>query len=1114
MYKRNLSYSILNKKIKTEVAVIIILYAVAIITSIEVYTIKNYLDKQLGDFNVPNVIDMSNFENSGQGITYYISAEGTSSEGTDINNPMSLETANSKTFKTNDRILLKCGDIFYGNINFNVKKVDNALLYIGNYGEGEMPRINGAKIINKKDAWEKLEEYEDVYAIDLTNTNNFEGIQSTDAASINIGFIEDANGNQYGNRKKSLELLDEEFSFYCDNQKLYIKSSDNPNVKLGEIKAPTRIDLVNLTGYTEIEGIKIQYTSAHGIAKKWYPISNVYIHNCIVENIGGSIESTSSFTRYGNAIEFWLGASNVQVENNIIRNVYDAGFTIQGSSEGWNNIIVKDNILIKNCYSFELWGSRDSTGMNNVQIYNNICINEGKGWGQNVRPNPYNSAEYVFYSYGENANMDINMYNNSYINTTRMYYVLYTTKERFKQNIKANNNKMYWSNNTMLVNSSSTLEENGFSYLYNEYNVEQDSKLHNVTDEQLEKINNEQILNSDDYNEIKTYYEDITNAIDASTQITELQNKYGTLQETYNSVIQSNINMKQKINLITTKLSSIETDSALSSTNIEELINLNYELGTIAISNKIPSLKELLIAINEIGNKYIEILKNISITNNNFIQVETDKIIELSNKIEQNKDLQNIELVKSIYQIISTDYNNYAENQDNLNIQLGRSIQIENLIDWSNKIIELDIEDYIENAKVEIKYSTTQLTNQDVTAMLNTNANIQITNNSNSKEHIFTQNDSFTFDYTIKGQEKHITATVTNIDKILPEITGVENDRLYLDTVNPKITDDNLQNVELYKNNNLIESYQLNTPIIEDGTYNLKATDRAGNEKSIKFYISRVPARIEISETKLTNKDVTATLVSDLEVKINNNEGKNTYIFKENNTFEFQYTIKGQDLTSNVVVNNIDKTSPKVTGVENKKVYLGKATPIVTDENLQDVKLYKNEELLPNYKLNTQILEEGIYKIIATDKATNKTEIEFAIMENTSKEYQIKDSYVLNIENNTSKSEFDKKINTATKYKIMRNEKEITNEEKIATGDKMITNTGEEYTLIVAGDISKDGDINIYDLNRLRICLLTGNINLDEEQKLAADCNLDGKEIGIMDLVRLRILILTKNVEN
>lgn len=70
-----------------------------------------------------------------EGTTYYISANGISMTGTDIEQPMSLENANKKTFYGNDRILFKAGDIFYGDIDFNIDISNGKMIYIGSYGE-------------------------------------------------------------------------------------------------------------------------------------------------------------------------------------------------------------------------------------------------------------------------------------------------------------------------------------------------------------------------------------------------------------------------------------------------------------------------------------------------------------------------------------------------------------------------------------------------------------------------------------------------------------------------------------------------------------------------------------------------------------------------------------------------------------------------------------------------------------------------------------------------------------------------------------------------------------------------------------------------------------------
>jgi hypothetical protein len=75
---------------------------------------------------------------------------------------------------------------------------------------------------------------------------------------------------------------------------------------------------------------------------------------------------------------------------------------------------------------------------------------------------------------------------------------------------------------------------------------------------------------------------------------------------------------------------------------------------------------------------------------------------------------------------------------------------------------------------VEIVYSTDLLTNQDVTATIQgVGGNITVTNYDNSS-YVFSSNGSFTFTYVDEnGNEGEATATVTWIDKVVPEASVV-----------------------------------------------------------------------------------------------------------------------------------------------------------------------------------------------------------------------------------------------------------------------------------------------------------------------------------------------------
>ena len=262
---------------------------------------------------------------------------------------------------------------------------------------------------------------------------------------------------------------------------MYIKANKNPYLIYGKMKLATKKNLIEISSNVELENIHLQGSSAHGIVKKTYTIENVFVHNCVIEKIGGAWQhgfSNENKVRYGNGIEFWCGASNIFLENNVISDIYDAGITFQGDDKKFYNIIANENIIKNTCYSFELWSSGNSSGMENVKIYNNYSINEGKGWGQSVRPNPYNSANFVFYGFGNNAEMDINIYNNHLFNSTRLYYVLYSIKDRFKSEIYIDNN-YYFNDEELKYYVNDIKSDNAKSYLGTEYNIEKILYLEN-----------------------------------------------------------------------------------------------------------------------------------------------------------------------------------------------------------------------------------------------------------------------------------------------------------------------------------------------------------------------------------------------------------------------------------------------------------------------------------------------------------------------------------------------------------------------------------------------------------------------------------------------------------
>lgn len=353
------------------------------------------------------------------GATYYVSSTGTSKIGTDENDPMSYETAKSKTYISGDTILFKKGDTFYGTFDPTIVKIDENITTISSYGEGELPNIVGYKIADSKESWQL--HTEGLYKIYLTDKRFFSGLMTTDANSANVGFLEDKAGVKYFNKKGTLSELEKEFDFYCDENYLYIKSDENPYDRLGELKLATKTNLFVLHSNLKIENIKFSGTGAHALIGGDENTENVEISNNIIENIGGSY--LNGTTRYGNGIEFYgTNASNIMVKDNIIRDVYDVGFTIQGNKGSGKNVVVKDNVFVCNSQDSEIWESNSATGIESYEFTNNISVNAGRGWGYDARPEKYNTAHILFWGYTiENTN--IYFHENIVYNPRRIYFI-------------------------------------------------------------------------------------------------------------------------------------------------------------------------------------------------------------------------------------------------------------------------------------------------------------------------------------------------------------------------------------------------------------------------------------------------------------------------------------------------------------------------------------------------------------------------------------------------------------------------------------------------------------------------------------------------------------------
>ena len=125
----------------------------------------------------------------------------------------------------------------------------------------------------------------------------------------------------------------------------------------------------------------------------------------------------------------------------------------------------------------------------------------------------------------------------------------------------------------------------------------------------------------------------------------------------------------------------------------------------------------------------------------------------------------------------------------------------------------------------------------------------------------------------------------------------------------------------------------------------------------------------------------------------------------------------------------------------------------------------------------------------------------------SSKIYKIENEYIMNISYKTTKETLLNNVETSLEQKVLNKDgEEISNNDIIKTGMKLVLSDNTEYILIIRGDTNCDGNVTLTDLSKLVLHYnemkgfeLTGNA------LKAADLNIDGN-ISLVDLSQLIVL--------
>lgn len=312
-------------------------------------------------------------------ITYYFS----SSEGNDNNSGLTSDKPKKNMNKysgvSNINILLKSGDIFQMESTF----------YLGNnvvfsfYGEGARPVLNYYQELNV--TWYKSGNYKNVWKADLSNIRILNK-GSANQSDYDIGqLLIDGEYNwkriynsEWGGKKYSEYLkntADGSWGIDWINSTVYLYDKKNPNKREISYALPAHGVYFNNVKDVYMMGLEIKGAAFHGVCLSG--AENIVIKNSYIHHIGGGFLKGTA-TRYGNAIEVWDHATNLEISYNIAEWIFDTCFTNQGNGKNitQKNVVFRRNIGRFSFWGMESWGDAFSeAGFENIRYEENILMN-------------------------------------------------------------------------------------------------------------------------------------------------------------------------------------------------------------------------------------------------------------------------------------------------------------------------------------------------------------------------------------------------------------------------------------------------------------------------------------------------------------------------------------------------------------------------------------------------------------------------------------------------------------------------------------------------------------------------------------------------------------------
>lgn len=300
------------------------------------------------------------------------------------------------------------------------------------------------------------------------------------------------------------------------------------------------------------------------------------------------------------------------------------------------------------------------------------------------------------------------------------------------------------------------------------------------------------------------------------------------------------------------------------------------------------------------------------------------------------------------------------------------------------------------NPNVNVSYSLTKLTNQNVFATIEANENISISsgnwNKLNDKEYEKEYSVNTTESVEVKDQVGNITTVeikIENIDKKAPEIeirystTELTNEDVEVTIV----SDEEIQEVEGFILSD--DKKSLKAIFSQNTSKTIQVKDIAGNVKEANIIINNIDkiapvCIVKYSDTNITNQNITVEIIADKEINevpgwiLSEDKTTLTKVYEENTKENIVVTDNyGNNINVEIDIGNIDKDPPIIAIEKDIETLTNKDVTVSINSNEElkkkDEWKFIEEKMSKTYSANTSEVVEF------EDIAGNKTSVEIKI---------------------------------------------------------------------------------------------------------------------------------------